>query len=349
MSALARIARILVSLPFLVVALLAVLGWFTVSVFLRVRAENERTIPSIAVRPKREAVGAVKQLGGKALELAVPPVPPPEAPKEIPPEIRKTLLAQPSAISLFSPAPTPAAVTPAPVSSRYLPFGTLIPCKLVNTVDSNADGSPVIAIVLEDMRNLDDQGVSQLVVPAGTLAILEATAAGRERDRIAADGVWVLVWRTRDEQNGLELPVSARALSRDYSASTGLYGAGDGRAGLRGEVIEDLEGKRIHAAAQAVIQGVLAASKEYDVTSNSLTGQIIRNPLPTLRNATLAGGEAYVQQYADQIRERVQREGAYVQVVAGTEFYLFPRQTLDLRNGRRGTMAVAQTPNSTKK
>jgi hypothetical protein len=216
-------------------------------------------------------------------------------------------------------------------------------------VDSNADGTPVIAIVLDDLRNLDENGVSQLIIPAGTLAFLESTAPGRERDRIAADGTWVLVWRTRDENNGLEMPVSARALSRSYDAVTGLYRADDGRAGLRGQVIEDLAAPRINAAATAFVEGGLSALKEYDTTSNALTGQVIRSALPSLRNALLGGTEAYVQQYANQIRDRVKQDGAYVQVAAGTEFYLFPRETIDLRNARRGAMTHGNLPATAKK
>ena len=341
MTRLGHVLRVLTSVPALCLALFAALVWFTIAVRLRAQSQSEQAVPASAKVPARAPQGLVKQLGGKAIELAVPPPPPSEPPKEIPPEVQKTLLAVPRPLSLYPPAPAaaPGPASAPPVSSRYLPFGTLIPCKLVNSVDSNADGTPVVAVVLADMRNLDEQGVSQLVVPAGTLAILESTAPGRERDRIAADGNWVFVWRTRDENNGMELPVNGRALAREFDATTGLYGQGDGRAGLRGIVIENLEAKRINAAAQAAIQGGLAAAKEYDVTSNSLTGQIIRNPLPTLRNALLGSGEAYAQQYADQIRQQVEREGAYVQVRAGTEFYIFPRETVDLRNARRGSMA----------
>ena len=349
MNFLARFLRLLVSIPFLCVALLAVLGWFTVSVYLKSRAESEMAVPARATQPRHEAQGMMKQLGGKAIALAVPESQPTEAPKEIPLEVRKTLLAVPAPLTLYTSATPPAPPAAPPVSSRYLPYGTMIPCKLVNTVDSNSDGTPVVAIVLEDMRNLDESGISQLVIPASTLAFLESTAPGRERDRIAADGSWVFVWRTRDESNGLEMPVAARALSRSFDAVSRLYRADDGRAGLRGQVIEDLGAQRINAAATAFVEGGLSAFKQYDTTSNALTGQVIRNAIPNLRNALLGGTEAYVQQYADQIRDRVKQDGAYVQVPAGTEFYLFPRETIDLRNARRGAMTHSNLPSTAKK
>jgi hypothetical protein len=341
--------RFLLGLPFLCTAVFALFGWLTVAVYLKAKAESEQASPTQAMRQKRDPQGLLKQFGNIAVALAVPPAPAPEALKEIPAEVRKTLLADPRPLSLYPPAALPAASPPPPVSPRFLPFGTMIPCKLVNTVDSNADGTPVVAIVLRDMRNLDEEGVSQIIIPAGTFAILESTAPGRERDRIAADGTWVFVWRTRDEMNGFELPVSGRALAREYDTVTGFFGPEDGRAGLRGAVIEDLEAKRLNAAATAFIDGGLGALKQYDVTSNALTGQVIRTPLPNLKNALLGGAEAYVQQSADQIRQRAARDGTYVQVRAGTEFYVFPRETVDLRNARRGSMAHHDRSNAAKK
>jgi type IV secretory pathway VirB10-like protein len=340
--------RYLTSLPFLGVALLVLFGWLTLSLHSRSQQESEQAAPAKARQPKREPQGLVKDLGEKALALAVPTPPAGEAPKAMSEEVKKTLLALPAPISLYGPAAPPAAITPA-VSSRFLPFGTMIPCKLVNTVDSNADGTPVVGIVLEDMRNLDEQRVSQIVIPAGTLAILESTAPGRERDRIAADGTWVFVWRNRDESNGLELPVSGRALAREYDPVTGFFGHDDGRAGLRGEVIEDLEARRTNAAALAFIDAGLGALKEYDVSSNALTGQVVRNPLPNIRNAALSGAGAYVQQYADQVRQKAAQDASYVRVRAGTEFYIFPRETVDLRNARRGSMVRPNATNPVKK
>lgn len=336
MRLLGTVLRIATSLPVLCVALLGLLIWFTLAVRARAQRVSQDAVPAQALRPRTAVPGAVKEIGAKAVALAVPPPAPPEPPKEIPADVRRTLLAIPAPLGLYSAAPAPPAPPPPPVSERYLPYGTLIPCKLVNAIDSTSEGTPVVAVVLEDMHNRDVTGTSQLVIPAGTLAVLDSTAAGRERDRIAADGLWRLVWRTRDEDNGLELPVAARALMRDFDPVTGLYGEKDGRAGLRGEVVESPEARRLGAATQAFIQGGLAAAKEYDVSSNAL-GQTLRNPLPSLRNALLGGAESYVQRYADDLRQRLERDIVYVRVAAGTEFYLFPKQTVDFRQARRGS------------
>jgi len=339
-----RVFRIIFSLPFLALAVVFLFGWLTFVIVQRSHRESAEAVPAAATRPTSPVRGAMKEIGSSVAALTLPPDRPAEredAPKEIPPEIRKNLLAQPAPMTFYSPAAPPQPPQAPAVSSRYLPYGTLIPCKLVNTLDSTADGSPVIAIVLEDMRNIDEDGVSQLVIPAGTLAILDATAPGHERDRIAADGRWVFVWRTRDEHNGLELQVNARALSRDYDPLTKTWGHPDGRSGLRGEVIQDLNGQRIQKAASDAVQSGLDALKEYDVTSNALTGQLLRNPVPSLRNAGLAALGGYVGEYSDQIKKQIQENGVYVQVSAGTEFYIFPRETIDLQKARRGGSAGA--------
>ncbi len=51
--------------------------------------------------------------------------------------------------------------------------------------------------------------------------------------------------------------------------------------------------------------------------------------VPNARNSALAGGEAVLQSYAQQIAESIQTSGPYVQVIGGTEFYVYLTQTLD--------------------
>ena len=54
------------------------------------------------------------------------------------------------------------------LSSRYAPFGRLLDCKLVNTLESNVDGTPLIAIVIKDLWWTNAQGERKLIIPAGT-------------------------------------------------------------------------------------------------------------------------------------------------------------------------------------
>ena len=73
-----RILRILTSVPVLCLALFAALVWFTIAVWLRAQSQSEQAVPASAKVPARAPQGLVKQLGGKAIELAVPAPPPPE-------------------------------------------------------------------------------------------------------------------------------------------------------------------------------------------------------------------------------------------------------------------------------
>jgi hypothetical protein len=50
---------------------------------------------------------------------------------------------------------------------------------------------------------------------------------------------------------------------------------------------------------------------------------------PSLQNAPLKGAQDVLNVYAQQILETIQRDGFYVRVPAGKEFYLYVTQTID--------------------
>ena len=96
---------------------------------------------------------------------------------------------------LFSYAPPPPAPHTEAPPKRFIPFGTLLKCKLVNTVDSSNLETPVIAILLEDVWQN-----GELVIPANTL--VHGTArAGRIRDRITASGTLALAGKTKKRRS----------------------------------------------------------------------------------------------------------------------------------------------------
>ena len=119
-------------------------------------------------------------------------------------------------------AKTEAAEPAAP--ERFMPFGTLLKCKLVNTVDSANLETPVIAMLLEDVWQNGKK-----VVPANTL--VHGTArAGRMRDRVTAMGAWRFVW-----QDGRELVFNGVALDREYEHEIDGYGITEAWKTTRGE------------------------------------------------------------------------------------------------------------------
>jgi len=52
---------------------------------------------------------------------------------------------------------------------------------------------------------------------------------------------------------------------------------------------------------------------------------------PTLQNAPLTGAQSVIQAYAKQIYDSIQRDGFYVRVPAGKQFYIYVTQRLTNR------------------
>jgi hypothetical protein len=68
----------------------------------------------------------------------------------------------------------------------------------------------------------------------------------------------------------------------------------------------------------------------------------------TPQNAALAGSSAVLNQYAQQILDSIKRDGFYVRVPAGKQFYLYVTQTIDLDNAKRGQSLVDLKPENQK-
>ena len=130
-------------------------------------------------------------------------------------------------MSLVAETPAPPSKESKSFSANFAPFGRLIPCELIITVDSSSIQTPIIGLVTEDIFHH-----GQLIIPAGTEVHGSATV-DRARERIASNGRWTLVW-----QNGEELNVSGLALDHEPDKETGGWGITDGSAGLRGRLIK---------------------------------------------------------------------------------------------------------------
>jgi len=71
-------------------------------------------------------------------------------------------------------------------------------------------------------------------------------------------------------------------------------------------------------------------------------------PKATPQNAALQGTSAVLNQYAQQILDSIKRDGFYVRVPAGKQFYLYVTQTIDLDNAKRGQSLVDLKPENQK-
>ena len=153
----------------------------------------------------------------------------------------------------------------------------------------------------------------------------------RQRERIAGNTSWTFVW-----QDGQEMRLKAIALDREFDNETNQAGWSitDGSAGLRGEIIKSDNLADIKLFAATFLSGAASALTEKQ--------QTVFGPInsPTLNNAPFAGAQAVLQTYAQQILDSIQKDGFYVRVPSGKQFYLYVLQTLDDADASPGGIAI---------
>jgi hypothetical protein len=220
-----------------------------------------------------------------------------------------------------NPAPVKPAVPPlalyaaaAPESSRPMltaPYGRMIPCETVVTLESNRADTPLIGQVSEDVWH---QG--KLLIPAGT-EVHGRARLDRERQRLVADGNWTLSW---SKPQPWEIRVDAIALARETDPRR------DGSAGLDGEILRTDNTRELKLFAATFLSTATAALQEQRTAAGLIGESVV--PAATARNATLAGTGAVLRDYAQQVRESIARDGFYLRVPAGKPFTLYVTQSL---------------------
>jgi len=234
------------------------------------------------------------------------------APKLLPEHQPKEAAPTPLApISLFADA-TAGVAEPKSVSSIYAPFGRLISCETVVTVDSASIQTPIVGLVTENVYH-----GGKLVIPAGT-EVHGTAQTDRHRERISSGNSWTLVWQT-----GEELKLKALALDREFSGDQEGWGITDGSAGLRGRIIKSDNMADIKLFAATFLSGAAEALTEKQQT---VFGPITS---PSLANAPFEGAQKVLSIYAQRIYEAIQKDGFYVRVPSGKQFYLYVVQTID--------------------
>ncbi len=215
------------------------------------------------------------------------------------------------------------------LSTNYAPFGRLVPCELTITVESNSINTPIIGLVTEDVFH-----AGKLIIPAGA-EVHGRASQGRIRDRIASSGTWNFVWRTQDHSNGTELTLQGIALDRELDFNSGQWGIRDGSAGLKGYLIKSDSWNEIRLFASTFLAAAAQGIKDYDryISDTGSSVHIARN---TAGNAALDGTTAILEEYARQIRAAIERDGYYIRVPTGKQFYVYVTQTIDSREGMRG-------------
>lgn len=251
-----------------------------------------------------------------------PPAPKPEPPPSTPrnAEPPKVITEKPRpepppqplpSLSLFADAGAGVPEPKAP-GSIYAPFGRLIPCQTVITVDSASIQTPIVGLITENIYH-----AGRLVIPAGT-EVHGTAQTDRQRERIASGGTWTLVW-----QSGEELRLSALALDREFAGDQEGWGITDGSAGLRGRLLKSDDLAEIKLFAATLLSGAAGALTEQQQT---IFGSIDNR---SLNNAPFKGAQEVLAVYAQRIYDAIERDGFYVRVPSGKQFYLYVLQTID--------------------
>jgi hypothetical protein len=300
------------------------------------RANPGRVEPLIAARTndKPQTVQTVE----RSMETFHVPVPKQEPPPSIivstqkpPVTVPKPARTEPPAISISLFADATAAVPELKtLSSVYAPYGRLIPCETVITVDSASIQTPIVGMITEDIYHS-----GRLVIPAGT-EVHGTAQTDRHRERISSGGSWTLVWQT-----GEELRLKGVALDREFSGDQEGWGITDGSAGLRGAILKTDDLAEIKLFAATMLSGAASALTEKETT---IFGSI---DSPSLNNAPLKGAQDVFKIYSQRILDAIQRDGFYVRVASGKQFYLYVLQTIDRAEATVGGSAKPFSENST--
>ena len=247
-------------------------------------------------------------------------------PNRAPPEPAKAKPKVPPLSLVAVSAPAPAAEA-AGISQAYAPFGRLIPCETVLTLESSKLDTPVLGLVTDDVWHN-----GRRIIPAGA-EVHGRASLDRSRERIAASGRWVIVWRDGSELNGAELALNGIALEREKNDASGEFGLRDGSAGLVGDLLRTDSLQEIKLFAATFLSGLAGGLQQTQTLST--VGGIVQVTAGSARDGALRGTSDVLNAYARQIQEAIARDGFFVRVPAGKQFYLYVTETIDQARANR--------------
>ena len=175
-----------------------------------------------------------------------------------------------------------------------------------------------------------------MIIPAGT-EVHGVAQKSPVRERIGSDRQWFLVF-----QDGRELPISGSVL--DYAPkNSDSWAESDGSAGLRGFIVKSDKYAEAKAILAAMISAGAGAFPETTTLISPLGGATQLNN-GGIDSAFSAGLQAGGQLYSKRLLERLDKDPFYVRVPAGTTFYLYVTQTVDLGKATVGLSASIPPP-----
>jgi hypothetical protein len=127
----------------------------------------------------------------------------------------------------------------------------------------------------------------------------------------------------------------------DKAPDGSIFGLTDGSAGLRGSVLTNEDGlNTIKLFTATFLAG--AADGVTDRQTNAF-GQ--SQVVPSLRSGALQGSREVMERYAQRILDLIERDGAYVRVPSGKQFYVYIRQPVIMRDAKLGATLAEREVN----
>lgn len=212
------------------------------------------------------------------------------------------------------------------VQGAYAPFGRKIRCQLATSVNSVNKNSPIIAQVME---NLEWEG--EVIIPAGVE--VHTMISSSTSDRIVTNQKFKLIFPFVDDSSGYELNITGIALACDKTED-GLWGKDDGTAGIKGVVVDNSANIKMLATMATFVsglgEGMVKTTTDYiGSTTEKEKGGDFQSALGTALQKSL-------ERAATELLNDAKQAIHYVEVQAGTEFYIYTTQIIDVDDIKKG-------------
>lgn len=244
------------------------------------------------------------------------------------------------------------------ITAEFAPYGRLVKCTLLGTVDSLAPSDvPLIAVVCEPLN-----WNGKTIIPVNTEVHgfvdtkpqIDSNGVGRLFDR--GQFTLVLPRGPQGRTNGRELLVHGRVLDRresviDPIGKAQAWDINDMAPGLIGYTISTLDKEEIKLFTAAFLGAAAKAAGAVMTPQQSATGLAGQAgamvPTPSaqgaLASAAGSGVSAVMDRTAERIEESIKTRGIYVRVPASKDFYLYIEQTIDPLEAKVGLKLPKRT------